>query len=58
MNNEYKIEAPINPVFLDHFKSQLLHLEIKNEEVKILYDGGGHQVIASALHIAKKETSI
>lgn len=37
------IEADIHPKFMDHFKSQLMLLEVKSEEVNVLYDGGGHQ---------------
>lgn len=38
-----EIVADINPRFMDHFKSQLMQYEVTGSEVKVLYDGGGHQ---------------
>jgi hypothetical protein len=38
-----KIEANIAPQFMEHFKSQLLCLEVRGHETDVLYDGGGHQ---------------
>jgi len=38
-----EIIADIHPQFLDHFKSQLLFYEVMGSEVKVIYDGGGHQ---------------
>lgn len=37
-----KIEANINPQYMAHFKSQLMHLEVKGHDVDVLFNGGGH----------------
>lgn len=39
----YEITTDINPQYLDHFKSQLMHVEASGSEVKFLFDGGGFQ---------------
>lgn len=39
----FEIQADINPQFLEHFKSQLLQLEVNKSDIKILFNGGGFQ---------------
>jgi len=41
--NKMQITTNINEKYLDHFKSQLMFFEVKNSDVKIIYDGGGFQ---------------
>jgi hypothetical protein len=38
-----EITTDIKPEYIDHFKSQLLQYEISNKEIRIIFDGGGHQ---------------
>jgi len=37
------IDVDIPSQYLEHFKTQLLHLEVSNGEVNTLFDGGGYQ---------------
>ena len=39
---EFKLDN-LQPQFHDHFKSQLLYLEVIGENVKIIFDGGGFE---------------
>lgn len=38
-----RIEAAIKPEYIEHFKRQLLLLEVSKSDVRVLFDGGGRQ---------------